>query len=122
MKKGIVRKDLKEFNDKSDIAALVLPDGDLNSPKYLVYDNYYKILKWNRSLRFALSVCTLAKAKEMKFKIFLLLLLASCANYSTSSNKYVPYNSKGFANILYKSDEEKSILNYLFPQQAIHGY
>ena len=43
----------------------------------------------------------------MKFKIFLLLLLASCANYSTSSNKYVPYNSKGFANILYKSDEEK---------------
>ncbi len=62
IKKGIVRKDLKEFNDKSDIAALVLPDGDLNSPKYLVYDNYYKILKWNRSLRFALSVCTLAKA------------------------------------------------------------
>ncbi|MEK9545124.1 MAG: lytic murein transglycosylase, partial [Pelagibacteraceae bacterium] len=43
-------------------AALVLPDGDITSPKYLVYDNYEKILKWNRSLRFALSVCTLAES------------------------------------------------------------
>ena len=41
--------------------ALVLPDGDAKSPKYLVSENYEKILNWNRSLRFALSVCTLSE-------------------------------------------------------------
>ncbi len=41
--------------------ALILPDGDVNSPKYLTSENYEKILKWNRSLRFALSICTLAE-------------------------------------------------------------
>ncbi|MDA1197969.1 MAG: lytic murein transglycosylase [Proteobacteria bacterium] len=44
----------------SSIAALVLPDGDITSPKFLVYDNYEVILKWNRSLRFALSICSLS--------------------------------------------------------------
>ena len=61
-KKGIIKKNKKEFYSSTDKAALVLPDGDINSPKYLVHDNYEKILKWNRSLRFALSVCTLAGA------------------------------------------------------------
>ncbi len=46
----------------------------------------------------------------MKYKLFLLLFLVSCANYSTTSNKYVPYNSKGFAHIVYKSDDIK--VNY----------
>ena len=41
-------------------AALILPDGDLDTPTYLVFENYEKILKWNRSLRFGISVCTLA--------------------------------------------------------------
>ena len=41
-------------------AALIIPDGDISSPKYLVFQNYEKILKWNRSLRFAITVCTLA--------------------------------------------------------------
>ena len=41
--------------------ALILPDGDESSPKYLASENYDKILKWNRSLRFALSICTLAE-------------------------------------------------------------
>jgi len=41
-------------------AALILPDGKEGSPAYLVFSNYEKILKWNRSLRFAISVCTLA--------------------------------------------------------------
>ena len=41
-------------------AALIIPDGNPQSPTYLVFDNYEKILKWNRSLRFALSVCSLA--------------------------------------------------------------
>ena len=62
IKIGIARKDNKNFTNNNDNAALVLPDGDFTSPKYLVFDNYEKILKWNRSLRFALSVCTLAEA------------------------------------------------------------
>jgi len=42
-------------------AALILPDGKNDSPAYLVFANYEKILKWNRSLRFGISVCTLAE-------------------------------------------------------------
>ena len=51
----------QDENKNNYLAALVLPDGDGTSPKFLVYDNYEIILKWNRSLRFALSVCTLAE-------------------------------------------------------------
>ena len=40
--------------------ALVNPDGKINTPTFLVFSNYEKILKWNRSLRFGISVCTLA--------------------------------------------------------------
>jgi len=57
--KGLIIKKNSKVESKL-IAALVLPDGDINSPKYLVFPNYEKILKWNRSLRFALTVCTLA--------------------------------------------------------------
>ena len=46
--------------DKNTKAALILPDGKKGSPAFLVFDNYEKILKWNRSLRFGISVCTLA--------------------------------------------------------------
>ena len=41
-------------------AALILPDNKPGTPAYLVFENYEKILKWNRSLRFGISVCTLA--------------------------------------------------------------
>ena len=47
------------------IAAIITPDKDIipNSenlkPAYVVFENYEKILEWNRSLRFALAVCTL---------------------------------------------------------------
>ena len=37
----------------------IIPDSENLSPAYLVFDNYELILKWNRSLRFALAVCTL---------------------------------------------------------------
>jgi len=58
-KKGITSFDGSNIN--SDLkAALILPDGSENSPAYLVFQNYEKILKWNRSLRFAISVCTLS--------------------------------------------------------------
>ena len=45
--------------------AIITPDkeivenSNIYSPAYLIYDNYEIILKWNRSLRFALAVCTL---------------------------------------------------------------
>ena len=32
---------------------------NLLKPAYLVFENYEIILKWNRSLRFALAVCNL---------------------------------------------------------------
>ena len=41
-------------------AALILPDGKIGTPTFLVFENYEKILKWNRSLRFGISICTLA--------------------------------------------------------------
>jgi len=46
-------------------AAIITPDIDIipgantYSPAYLVFANYEKVLNWNRSLRFALAVCTL---------------------------------------------------------------
>ena len=58
-KKGVVKFDGSEFGTNLR-AALISPDGIDKSPKFLVFDNYDKILKWNRSLRFGISVCTLA--------------------------------------------------------------
>jgi len=59
-KKGIVSYDGSDLNSNFK-AALILPDGNDESPAYLVFSNYEKILKWNRSLRFGISVCTLAQ-------------------------------------------------------------
>ena len=42
----------------------IIPDSENLDPAYIVFENYEKILQWNRSLRFGLAVCTL---KE-KFK------------------------------------------------------
>ena len=42
----------------------IIPDAENLSPAYLVFDNYEIILKWNRSLRFSLAVCTLKKKFE----------------------------------------------------------
>ena len=47
------------------MAAIIIPDKDIIpgaetlSPAFIVFENYEKILNWNRSLRFALAVCTL---------------------------------------------------------------
>ncbi len=57
-------EDLK-FADENLKVAIITPDKDIVpgseilSPAYIVFDNYEIILKWNRSLRFALAVCTL---------------------------------------------------------------
>ena len=51
--------------DENLIAAIITPDKDIVpkaeilKPAYIVFRNYEKILHWNRSLRFALAVCTL---------------------------------------------------------------
>ena len=37
----------------------IIPDAETLNPAYVVFDNYEIILQWNRSLRFALAVCTL---------------------------------------------------------------
>ena len=64
LKKYISDHDLINVSN-DDIAAIITPDKDIvpNSsdlyPAYLVFNNYEIILKWNRSLRFALAVCTL---------------------------------------------------------------
>ncbi len=42
----------------------IIPDAETLSPAYIVFDNYEIILKWNRSLRFALAVCTLKNKIE----------------------------------------------------------
>ena len=58
-KKGVVNFDGTDL--KTNLrAALILPDGKPDTPAFLVFENYEKILKWNRSLRFGISVCTLA--------------------------------------------------------------
>ena len=60
IKKGVINIDESKLS--SDLkAALILPDGKPETPTFLVFDNYEKILKWNRSLRFGISVCTLAQ-------------------------------------------------------------
>ena len=51
--------------DNNLITAIITPDKDIVldsnnlKPAYIVFENYELILKWNRSLRFALAVCTL---------------------------------------------------------------
>mgnify|MGYP001168262796 CR=1 FL=1 len=53
------------FIDDNEVVAIVTPDTDIIesnsklSPAYLIFSNYEKILNWNRSLRFAIAVCTL---------------------------------------------------------------
>ena len=42
----------------------IIPDAKTLEPAYLIFNNYELILKWNRSLRFALAVCKL----KNKFK------------------------------------------------------
>ena len=64
-KKYIVNYDELESIDQNLEVAIITPDKDIIpnaetlNPAYIVFDNYEIILKWNRSLRFALAVCTL---------------------------------------------------------------
>jgi len=63
-KKFIIDSDKYQF-DNDQIVGIITPDKDIieNSdnlkPAFIVFNNYELILKWNRSLRFALAVCKL---------------------------------------------------------------
>ena len=67
---GIYHKTIMSDNLNIDlkdnlVSAIITPDKDIIpgsknlKPAFIVFDNYELILKWNRSLRFALAVCTL---------------------------------------------------------------
>ena len=64
IKKYLLNPGISKLND-NNIVGIITPDKDIIleaenlSPAYLTFDNYELILKWNRSLRFALAVCTL---------------------------------------------------------------
>tara|TARA_Y100000992_G_scaffold265296_1_gene202573 strand:- start:746 stop:1747 length:1002 start_codon:yes stop_codon:yes gene_type:complete len=45
----------------------IIPDAETLNPAYVVFNNYEIILKWNRSLRFALAVCTLKDKFKNEF-------------------------------------------------------
>ena len=63
--KKYIKNYSSELGKDDKIVAIITPDkeivenSNIYSPAYLIYDNYEIILKWNRSLRFALAVCTL---------------------------------------------------------------
>ena len=42
----------------------IIPDSENLEPAFIVFENYEKILEWNRSLRFGLAVCTLKSKFE----------------------------------------------------------
>ena len=64
-KKFILNYDDFNFLNENIEVAIITPDKDIVpnaetlKPAYIVFENYEIILKWNRSLRFALAVCTL---------------------------------------------------------------
>jgi len=62
-------KDFDKLNIQNNPkVAIIIPDKDIIpgaetlSPAYIIFENYEKILNWNRSLRFALAVCTLKES------------------------------------------------------------
>ena len=65
LRKYITNDDILDRRFNNLTAALITPDKDIIpdaenlSPAYIVFSNYEIILKWNRSLRFSLAVCTL---------------------------------------------------------------
>ena len=64
-RKYITNDDILDKKFDNLTAAIITPDKDIIpnaenlSPAYIVFNNYEIILKWNRSLRFSLAVCTL---------------------------------------------------------------
>ena len=64
IKKYLVNSENLDLEDKNVVGVItpdkdIIPEAENLSPAYLTLNNYDLILKWNRSLRFALAVCTL---------------------------------------------------------------
>ena len=64
IKKYLINSDSLSINSNTKIAIItpdidIIPGSKIFSPAYLIFDNYELVLKWNRSLRFGLAVCTL---------------------------------------------------------------
>jgi len=70
LKKYLINEDSFDLVDENLIASIITPDKDIIpdaqnlDPAYIVFENYEKILQWNRSLRFSLAVCTLKEKFE----------------------------------------------------------
>ena len=63
-KKFIKKFDNLDVNDDIKVAIItpdsdIVKDNDKLKPAFLVFSNYERVLTWNRSLRFAIAVCTL---------------------------------------------------------------
>ncbi|GIX46240.1 MAG: hypothetical protein KatS3mg131_0451 [Candidatus Tectimicrobiota bacterium] len=56
---GVQRADGQPWPAPAQAASLVMPEGK-NGPAFLVYDNFHVLLRWNRSIYFALAVGQLA--------------------------------------------------------------
>ena len=69
-RKYILNEDLLDKKFDHLTASIITPDKDIIpdaenlSPAFIVFSNYEIILKWNRSLRFSLAVCTLKEKFE----------------------------------------------------------
>lgn len=66
---GVVRVDGSEFSNLSQTASLVLPMG-YQGAAFLVYRNFRTILRWNRSILYALSVGYLSDLLDGKRVLF----------------------------------------------------
>ena len=70
LKKYLINEDNFNTINENLIASIITPDKDIIpdaqnlDPAYIVFENYEKILQWNRSLRFGLAVCTLKEKFE----------------------------------------------------------
>ncbi len=63
---------LAKFDDNLRVAIItpdkdIVPNAETLQPAFVVFDNYEIILQWNRSLRFALAVCTLKDKFKNEF-------------------------------------------------------
>ena len=70
LKKYLINEDNFNTINENLIASIITPDKDIIpdaqnlDPAYIVFEDYEKILQWNRSLRFGLAVCTLKEKFE----------------------------------------------------------
>jgi membrane-bound lytic murein transglycosylase B len=63
-RKFIINDTIDNKFDNLEVAIItpdkdIIPEAENFNPAYIVFENYEIILKWNRSLRFSLAICTL---------------------------------------------------------------